>query len=210
MAKRWKSGDLTYLKRYAKKRRLAELAERFKTDADTVEAKLTELGLTAHDMVVAPNLADDPNVKLFEKAVKATYQKKWREAAKMLEQVRKATDLPSLGQSARRYLAVCEHNLAKKGQGADDPYLEAVFLRNRGELDQALDICMRGGRSAKDERFAYLAAAIHALQGDDEKAADFLTKAIDANARNRVVAAHDEDFDSLRSDPDHASLFAGN
>lgn len=208
MAKRWKPADLTYLKRYAKKRRLSELAERFKTDSETVEAKLTELGLAAHDMVVAPNLADDPNVKLFERAVKATYQKKWREAAKMLEQIRKETDLPSLGQSARRFLAVCDENLSTES-GPDDPYLEAVFLRNRGELDEAIQICTRGGRSAKDERFAYLAAAIHSLQGDGEKAAELLARAIEMNDRNRVMAAHDEDFDSLRSDPDHSSLFAG-
>ena len=59
MAKRWKPEDITYLKRYASKRRLAQLAERYKTDPETVEAKLIELGLAAHDMVVAPNLASD-------------------------------------------------------------------------------------------------------------------------------------------------------
>ena len=82
MAKRWKPAEITYMKRYAPKRQLSDLAERFKTDSGTVEAKLTELGLAARDMVVAPNLADDPNVRLFERAVKATYQKKWRERSR--------------------------------------------------------------------------------------------------------------------------------
>lgn len=208
MAKRWKPADVTYLKRYAKNRRLAELAERFKTDSDTVEEKLTELGLAAHDMVVPVNLADDEQVKLFEKAVKAAHGKKWREAAKMFEQVRRETDLPALAQSARRYLAVCEQSLGAGRGGDDDPYLEAVFLRNRGELDEALDLSTRGGRAGKDERFAYLAGAILALQGEHQRAADHLAKAIDMNPRNRVAAIHDEDYDSLRDDPDHSSLFA--
>lgn len=207
MAKRWKSTEITYMKRYAPKRQLSELAERFKTDSETVEAKLTALGLAARDMVVAPNLADDPKVQLFERAVKATYKKKWREAAKMLEQVRRETDLPSLAEQARRFLSVCEERLATD-QPAVDPFLEAVFLRNRGELDQALQVCLRSGRASKDERFAYLAAAIHAAQGDHAKAGEFLGKAIEADSRNRVVATRDEDFDSLRRDPDFSSLFA--
>ncbi len=210
MAKRWKPAQITYLKRYAAKRRLAELAERFKTDSATVETKLTELGLAALDMVVAPNLAEDPNVKLFERAVRATYQKKWREAAKMLEQVRRETDLSSLAEQARRFLKVCEERLASKSKQTVDPFLEAVFLRNRGELDEALRICSGGGRASKDERFAYLAAAIHAVQGDHAKAGELLGKAIEADGRNRVVAARDEDFESLRSDPDYSSLFVAN
>lgn len=209
MAKRWKPLELTYMKRYAAKRELAELAERFKTDTDTVEAKLTEMGLAARDMVVAPNLAEDPSVQLFEKAVKATYKKRWRQAAKLLEQVRRETDLPSLAEQARRYLRVCEERLTTSRPKAD-PFLEAVFLRNRGELDGALEVCKRGGRAAKDERFAYLAAAIHAVQGDHAQAGELLGKAIEADSRNRVVATRDEDFESLRRDPDFSALFAAN
>ncbi len=206
MAKRWKPAEITYLKRYASKRQLSELAERFKTDSKTVEAKLAEVGVAARDMVAARSFADDPNVQLFERAVKATYQKKWREAAKMLEQVRRRTDLSSLAEQAHRFLMVCEDRLTTKGPKAD-PFLEAVFLRNRGELDRALQVCLRSGRASKDQRFAYLAAAIHAAQGDHAKAAKFLGKAIEADSRNRVVATRDEDFDSLRSDPDFSSLF---
>lgn len=207
MAKRWKPADVTYMKRYAKAKRLAELAERFKTDDEEVESKLTELGLAAYDMVVPVNLAEDKHVQAFERAVKAAHGKKWREAAKMLEEVRKETDLPSLAQSARRYLEICERNIGAGTAGKTDPYLEAVFLRNRGELDQALDLCTRGGRAGKDGRFAYLAGAICSVQGDHARAAGFLAKAIDIHPRNRVVAMNDEDFDSLQSDTDHASLF---
>lgn len=206
MAKRWKPAEITYMRRYAPKRQLSELAERFKTDSETVAAKLTKMGVTARDMVVTRSFADDPNVQLFERAVKATYQKKWREAAKMLERVRRQTDLSSLAEQASRFLMVCEERLTTKKPTAD-PFLEAVFLRNRGELDRALQVCLRRGRASKDERFAYLAAAIHAVQGDHAKAAEFLGKAIETDSRNRVVAARDEDFDSLRRDPDFSSLF---
>ena len=50
MAKRWKKGDETYLKRYSKGKRLEELAERFKTDSETVAAKLQKMALEAKDM----------------------------------------------------------------------------------------------------------------------------------------------------------------
>jgi len=209
MSKRWKPAEITYLKRYAAKRALAELAERFGTDSGEVEKKLEELGLAARDMVVAANLADDPNVQLFERAVKATYKKKWREAAKMLEQVRRETDLPAVAEQARRYLGVCEERLETDTSKAD-PFLEAVFLRNRGELERSLELCLRGGRASKDGRFAYLAAAIQALQGNHEQAGELLGKAIAADARNRVVANRDEDFALMRRDPDFSALFVAN
>ena len=43
MAKRWKPQEITYLKRYAKSRLVNELAQRFKTKPEEVEAKLKEL-----------------------------------------------------------------------------------------------------------------------------------------------------------------------
>ena len=49
MAKRWKKEDLTYLKRYAGTKRLEELATRFKTDTETVSARLEELARELRD-----------------------------------------------------------------------------------------------------------------------------------------------------------------
>ncbi len=208
MAKRWKKDEETYLKRYAHKRLLKELAERFKTDEETVEAKLGELGLAARDMGGAAALAHDAYVKKFEQAIRKMHQSKWKDAAGLLREIVDATDLTELGQSARRYLDICEERLAgERKQAAGDPYLEAVYLRNLGELDQVLDLCARGGRQGKDERFAYLAASVYALKDEAGKAAELLGRAIELNPRNRVAAIHDEDFAELRRDPSFAELF---
>lgn len=210
MARRWKKEELAYLKRYARRRLISELAERFRTDSETIRTKLSELGVAARDSGGAAGLAHDPSIKLFEKAVRACHNEKWREAAKMLEEVLAKTDLVELGQSARRYLDVCEEHLDNNRSGSEDPYLEAVYERNLGNLDAALDLCLHGDRAGTDERFTYLAAAIYSLKSEPVKARGLLGKAIEMNPRNRVAALHDPDFDSLRADPEHAALFSAN
>lgn len=207
MAKRWKKQEITYLKRYADRRTVEELRTRFRTSAEEVERKLEDLGLAARDSVSRSRLANDPQVKLLERAIKLMHRENWREAEKALQRVSKETDVKSVAQRARRYLAVCAEKLAKGKPKADDPFLEAVFQRNRGNLDAALAICKRGGRCSKDERFAYLTAAILAVQDDLDEAARFLGVAIGMNPGNRVHAHHDDDFAALRSHPEHSALF---
>jgi tetratricopeptide (TPR) repeat protein len=208
MAKRWKAEEITYLKRYAKRRTLEELAERFRTDSTEVQSELTELGLAAKNSVAPVNLATDPSVKLFEKGVRSLHRGKYEESRKILEEVMIGTDILDLAQRARRYLAVCnEHLQSGKSTDDEDPFLVAVYERNRGNLEGALELCSRGGRQSKDERFAYLAAALHSLKGDLDQAAKFLSLAVEMNPVNRVRALHDSDFAALESDPEHSRLF---
>jgi tetratricopeptide (TPR) repeat protein len=208
MAKGWKATEITYLKRYAKIRKVSELSKRFGTTDEIVEAKLEELGLSAKDSVGPARLANDPQVLLLEKGVKLLHSEKWREADKIFKQVASKTDVVSIAEQARRYSAVCADKL-KKGprKGVTDPFLQAVYERNRGNLDAALEICTRGGRRSKDERFAYLAAAIHAVREELDESAKFLELAIELNSGNRVHAHHDADFAALRSDPEYSALF---
>lgn len=209
MAKRWKKEELTYMKRYAKTRRVDELAERFKTDREAVAEKLAELGLTAVDSVVRIKLEHDPLVKVYEKAVRTLHRGQIKEARKLFEEVAGETDRPELGARARQYLRVCdERDRAGADSQAEDPYLEAVYERNRGDLEAALELCARGGRQSKDDRFAFLAASIHALQGDTENAVKFLELAIEMNPKNRVHAYYDADFKALRGEPRVAELLA--
>ncbi len=205
MAKRWKKQDATYLKRYATKRTVAELAERFRTDAATVRKKLDELELSAADYA-PPETEPDPAVEPLAAGLDLLYAKKWKAAEKKFATAAGQADQPELANRARRYLAVARQRQRKRAE-MDDPYLQAVYERNRGNLEQALELCARGGRQSKDERFALLAAAIHATTGDHEKAAKFLETAIRLNPKNRVHAYHDPDFEALRSQDDYAHLF---
>jgi tetratricopeptide (TPR) repeat protein len=207
MAKRWKKQEITYLKRYAEKKHVAELAERFRTNNDEVSKKLTELGLEAKDSASIRALPPDPQLGIFEKGLKALHQNKWQEASRFFEKILDETGESDLAQRSRRYLGVCRQNMAKAGAPNEDPFLLAVYESNRGNYDEALALCSRGGRQSKDERFAYLAASVYSLMGDLEKAGKFLALAIELNPKNRIHAYHDSDFEALRDSSEHGHLF---
>ena len=75
------------------------------------------------------------------------------------------------------------------------------------DLKAALDIAQKGGRDQKDERFAYLAASIHAVENRLEDAVQALAKAVELSPKNRIHAFHDADFAELRKNRDHRHLF---
>lgn len=206
MSKRWKKDETTYMKRYASSRRVEELADRFTTDAATVRGKLDEMGLEAVDHE-RPLSEPDPAIQPLEKGVKALYAKKYAQAEKLLAEAESIAIESDVANLARRYLAAARTRLAAANEKAADPYLEAVYERNQGNFDAALEICSRGGRQSKDERFAHLAASLYAATGEAAKAAKFLELAIELNPRNRVLAYHDSDFASMREDPEYADLF---
>jgi tetratricopeptide (TPR) repeat protein len=153
----------------------------------------------------------DPVLANFNKALEALHGKGWAKAAKLFESVIEETDTPELRERARQYLAACrlqEHKAkGEDGPSPDvDPYLRAVFEKNRGNYAAALDLVKKNG-GEKDERFAYLAASIHAAEGHKDEAAKTLAHAVELNAKNRVHAFHDPDFAELRRDPEHRHLF---
>lgn len=207
MAKRWKKGDVTYLKRYARKQRVADLAARFKTDNSTIHAKLAELGLSALDSVAPTALEQSPSVDELQKGLKALHEGQWRQAAAIFESVAGTAQQTELVATARRYLQVCREKLARKRTEEPDPYLLAVVERNRGNLEEAHAICAAGGRRSKDARFAYLAASLFAEQGEYDEAARFLELAFELDPATRVHAQLDSDFEPMRAQTEHAALF---
>jgi tetratricopeptide (TPR) repeat protein len=209
MAKRWKKEEFTYLKRYAKERHVAALAERFKTDAATVLLKLKELDLEALDSVEPAPLEGSHQLAVFERALRALHASKWEQAAQGFEKVIAEGDQHDLINRAKRYLAIARGRLEGPLEvEADDPYLQAVYERNRGNFDAALSIASAGGRRAKDPRFAYLVASIHVARGELDEAAQYLETAIELDPMSRVHAVNDAEFAVLRAESDYADLFA--
>ena len=158
----------------------------------------------------------DPALDAFTKALDAFHKKDWSKAAEQFEAVVAQSDLLELSARARQYLAASRQRLdeaagakakGKAKQEDGDPFLRAVFEKNRGDSAAALEICRQEGREQKDERFAYLAAAIHAAEGRTEEAVQALSRAIELNAKNRVHAFHDPDFVELRKDRDLRQIF---
>lgn len=203
--KRWSTTDVNYLKRFAPTKKIAELAKRFGTDAETVRAKLAELKVSAKQDAAGAGRGPDPQMEDFEAGLKALYKGKWAEAEKRLTAVIEKSDLPQLVGRARQYLRTAQTRAAEATPGEEEPYVKAVFLKNRGDLAAALEICREAG--GKDERFLYLAASIHALSDRPADAVKALGKAIEANPVNRVHAFHDPDFAELRKRQEHAPLF---
>ena len=153
----------------------------------------------------------DPALDAFTKALDAFHKKDWAKAAELFESVLAESDTLELSARARQYLAASRQRIdearpkGKAKQEEGDPFLRAVFEKNRGDSAAALELCRQEGREQKDERFAYLAAAIHASEGRTEEAVQALSRAIELNPKNRVHAFHDPDFADLRRD--HRQLF---
>lgn len=200
MDKRWQQSEIAYLKRHAHDTSVGRLAQRFHVDADTVQSKLGELGLTG----TTTEPAADPALGKFEKALEYLHKGDHKKAAKAFEKVLESTDGRQLRARARQYLDICRRHLENE-QDSEDPYLLAVYEKNRGAFEKADALARQGGDG--DERYVYLRASIQALQGHDD-AVTTLARAIELNPRNRVHAFHDPDFEELRQDEAFADLLA--
>lgn len=208
MGHTFQDSEIEYMKRYAGTKSPEELAQRFDTDAETVLAKLQELGLVGGDAPENPVLTD-PALGTFEKGYKALYGGKYEAAIKHLEKVLEETDQLELVARARQLLDICREQLGDGGDAEDeaDAYLQAVMRKNRGDLDGALKIVEKEDGKLSSGRFAYLAGSIHALADRSDEAKEALTRAIELDAKHRVLAYHDPDFAILRENDEHEELF---
>lgn len=193
MAKRWKQEDVTYLKRYAAQRSLEELAERFNTDEGTVEKKLVDLGLAAQGSERA-RYVEDPAVEALKKGVQALQAGKEDQARKALEEALES-HLPEVVGKARSYLRRLE--LPSSERQADDPYIRAVYDRNQGDYESVLNAARWGGRWDKEGRFALLAAAALAAQGEFDEARERLNVAFELDPETVSKAKYDPDLAQL-------------
>jgi tetratricopeptide (TPR) repeat protein len=155
----------------------------------------------------------DPALGVFTEGMAALYRKDWAKAQELFEQVTSRKDIPELADRARLLVAAARgkaaEDAAAKGKDVEgqDPYLRALYEKNRGNAAVSLEMSQKDGRDQKDERFAYLVAAIHAAENRTEEAARALARAIELNPKNRIHAYHDPDFAELRRNRDHRPLF---
>lgn len=206
MAKKWQKKELTALERDASSKSPQELAQALGREPADVEAKLEELGLESPS-ADGVSWYNDPIVEQFEQAMGHLQAKKWKKAQTELEKIASTSDVPEVAERARLMLRVCEARLSGDPEVPEDPFLAAVFEKNRGNYDAALKLCQQGGRSGKDERFAYLAASIHALADEPDEAVAALQAAVQLNPTNRIYAFHDPDFESVLDRPELEQLF---
>jgi tetratricopeptide (TPR) repeat protein len=157
--------------------------------------------------------AADPALDHLTQGLAALQSNRWQQAVELFERAVEESDRPEVKDRARQFLAASRQKTEggegrpQKGAAEVDPYLVAVYEKNRGHLKEALEMSRKGGRDQKDERFAYLAASIHAVEGRFEEAAQALAKAVELSPKNRIHAFHDPDFAELRKNRDHRALF---
>ena len=189
MSKRWQKVEIAYLKKHAGDKSLAHLAERFHTDEGTVRTKLEEL--QGGGAAAAAAVTD--SVEHYQQGMAALYAGEWERAATLLDSVTEEGS-GELAARARQFAAVARQRLA--AAPPEDPWLRAVFEKNRGAYDAALAICRQAGEG--DGRFAYLAAVLHTLRGDLDAGREQLERAIALDPHNRAHAIHDPDLRPLR------------
>ena len=191
MSKRWLKVEIAFLKKHARDKSLAQLAERLRTDPATVSAKLEELrggGAKAAAVI--------DSVDHYKDGMAALYAGEWERAATLLEGVT-SEGYGELAARAAQFAAVARQRMAAAAP-EEDPYVRAVYEKNRGRFDEALQVCTDGGRCESDGRFAYLAAVLETLRGNLEAARGHLERAVALDPHNRAHALHDPDLRPLR------------
>lgn len=199
MSRLWYPVEVAYLKRHAGSRSLAELAARLRSDEGTVADKLEELRLGA----AAKKAKQEVDaVAVYQRGMQALYGGHWQEAIAAFEEVARE-GYGELVARAQQFAATARARAAAAAaaDAPEDPWVRAVFEKNRGRLDEALALCNEGGRAERDDRFAYLAAVLCVLRGELEAAERHLARAIELDPRNRAHALHDPDLAPLREQP---------
>jgi tetratricopeptide (TPR) repeat protein len=161
-----------------------------------------------------PVQSADPALDALTEGIAALQAGDWAKAVRRFETAIEESDRPEVRDRARQFLTASRLK-AEAGEKAkpakegteSDPYLLAVYEKNRGNLKEALEISRKGGRDQKEERFAYLTASILAIDSRWDEATQALTKAIELNPKNRIHAFHDPDFAELRKNRDLRPLF---
>lgn len=145
--------------------------------------------------------AVDIGLDVFAEGVKLLGEKDLEGAAAKFEQVVAETDGRHLRDRARQYLAACRRG--SDGATSEDPYLAAVYHKNQGDLEKAVELCAQGDGS---EPFVYLEASLKCLLEETEEAMRLLEKAIELEPKNRVHAFHDSDFENLHGTESFVAL----
>ena len=181
-----------------------------KTETKTPPAKTAAAPKPA---AARPGNSSDPAIEALTQGLAALQAKNWAQAVEHFERSVQESDVPEVKDRAKQFLAISRQRAqgdapkAAKGAEEQDPFLLAVYEKNRGNLGEALEMSRKGGLDQKDERFAYLAASIHAIENRLDEAAQALAKAVELNPKNRIHAFHDPDFAELRKNRDHRPLF---
>lgn len=223
-AKKWSEDDTKFLKANLGRMDALSLAHQLDHPLAEVEKRLKQIRHAQAEAAAAQRKAPatlkeaarEASLarKEYEKAIELFHKRKLDDAAKRFEALlEEHPDEKEFADRARMYLAACRNGKKARAGSPSEPeelYHAAVFEKNRGNVEKALDLLKKtSGRKDGDGRLHYLAACCHALVGDAEQALTNLKKAIAADDQNRIQARLEADLVSLRGTPAFSELVAG-
>lgn len=223
MSRKWTDEDARWLKANHERMDLQSLSMTLGIPLAEVEKRMKQLRLAAAESPAqrkTPGSLKDQQRELsaarrdYEKAIDLFHKRRFDEAAERFEALLSHhTEEKEFLDRARMYLNACRNGKKARAVSLSEPdelYHAAVFEKNRGNVDKALELLKKtASRKDGDGRIHYLAACCHALLGDAEQALANLRKAIAADDQNRIQARLETDLASLRGTPGFSELVAG-
>ena len=157
----------------------------------------------AHDDSRARALA------LYESALRLMQTGKYEAARSAFENVL-AEGLPELGDRSRMYISACLQQITKgktEFKSHEERYDYAISLLNNGHYEDARDEFKAILSEEKTADYAFYGLAVlSSMTGDSHTCLQHLTEAIRLNARNRIQARSDSDFQDMADDPRFTEL----
>ena len=223
MNRKWTDDDTRWLKANYSRLDVQKIARQLGVSLEDVQKRVKALKLAESEAAAArktPTSLREAQKELsaarreYEKAMDAFHKRRFDEAARRFEElIERHPDEKEFRDRAKMYLAACRNGKKSRipvPSDAEDLFHVAVFEKNRGNVDKALDLLKKtAGRRDGDGRLHYLAACCHALLGDADQAITNLKKAIAADDQNRIQARLDSDLAVLRSHQGFAEILAG-
>jgi len=176
--------------------------------ANATPQKRTPRTLAGH---VVP-VADEGRVhvlKLYEAALKLMQEGKYEQAHVAFNGML-STAPPELGHSIRMYVNACLQQVAKgktNFQSHEERYDYAISLLNNGNYADAREEfkAILAANDSADYAF-YGLAVLSSMTGETHTCLEHLTEAIRLNAKNRIQARSDSDFQDMADDPRFTEL----
>ena len=164
---------------------------------------------TRHEPDKAADKAQAQAVEHFQSAVQLMQEGKYEKARAAFEKIIAHAPLALVDRS-RVYLAACERHAKRAALAFSTPgeqYDYAISLLNTGDYEDARDQLEGLLKKNPSADYAHYGLAIlDSMTGQAEECLEHLTTAIQLNARNRIQARTDSDFQDMADDPRFTEL----
>ncbi|RXH56759.1 tetratricopeptide repeat protein [Granulicella sibirica] len=159
-----------------------------------------------------PTSADESRVhalKMYEAALRLMQEGKYEQAHVAFEKML-ATSPADLAHSIRMYVNACMQQVAKRKTeflSEEEHFDYAVSLLNNGHYEDAREEfrAILADNNSADYAF-YGLAVLASMTGEAHTCLEHLTEAIRLNAKNRIQARSDSDFQDMADDPRFTEL----